>query len=121
VSGDLFGDRQIPNVNAKRPRAWPAPEPPGVVGLAVVALLAAAPAWFFGMSVATTALFAAACVATRAARNHRRTQQTLRVVAITVFLSYAQLTVVGAYPPAARLVFFGVLTSAAMWFYETIV
>jgi hypothetical protein len=71
------------------------------------------------MPTATIAVFVAACVATRAARNHRRLQQTLRVVAITVFLGHAQLTIIGALPPLARLVFFGALTAAAVWFYET--
>ena len=99
----------------------PKPEPPGPIGIAVVAAAAVPPAWFFGMPTATIVLFVAACVATRAARNHRRLQQSLRVVAITVFLAYAQLTIIGAFPPAVRIVFFGVLTAALMWFYETAV
>ena len=99
--------------------ASPRPEPPGPLGLIVVAVLCLPPAWLFGMSAATTVLFAAAAVATRAARNHRRVQQSLRVAAITIFLSFAQLTVIGAFPPVERIVFFGVLASVAMWFYET--
>jgi hypothetical protein len=99
----------------------PKPEPPSVVGLAVAAAIAVPPAWFLGIPTPVIPLFALACVATRAARNHRRVQQSLRVVAITVFLGYAQLTIIGAFPPTARLVFFGVLTATAMWFYETTV
>jgi hypothetical protein len=105
---------------AERPEP-PVPEPPGPIGLAVVAALAIPPAWFLGMPAAAIALFTAAAVATRAARNHRRVQQTLRVVAVTVFLSYAQLTIIGAFPPLDRLVFFGAISAVAMWFYETTV
>jgi hypothetical protein len=72
------------------------------------------------MSMPATALFAAACVATRAARNRRRVQQALRVAAITVFLSFAQLTIINAFPPAWRIVFWGLIAAAAMWFYESI-
>jgi hypothetical protein len=87
--------------------------------LAVVAALAAAPAWFFGMSATTAVLFVAAAVATRAARRHRRVQQTRRVVAATVFLSFAEVTFMIAFPPVDRLVFFGAIVGAAIALYES--
>ncbi|HET7046011.1 MAG TPA: hypothetical protein VFI37_14275 [Gaiellaceae bacterium] len=31
MSGDLFGDEQIPNLYVKPPREWPEPEAPGVI------------------------------------------------------------------------------------------
>ena len=107
-------------IKLEREPALP-PDPPSVLSLVVVGALAVPPAWFWGMGVGVTALFALACIATRAARNHRRVQQTLRVAAITIFLSYAQLTIIGAFPPVDRIVFFAAITGAAMWFYETTV
>jgi hypothetical protein len=70
------------------------------------------------MHAATTALFAAACVATRAAWSRRRLQQTLRVAAATIYLSFAELTFTVAFPPLARIVFYGVLVGAIVALYE---
>jgi hypothetical protein len=97
----------------------PRPASAGVVGLAVVALLAAGPGWFFGMSTRWNALFVVACVATRAAKNHRRLQQTLRVAAATLFLSFAEVTFLVAFPAVDRIVCFGAIVGTAVVFYES--
>ena len=116
--GDLFGDRQIPNFRAKPPREWPEPEPPGLVGLAVVGVLAASLARLFDMGFAFGALFAAGCVATRAARNHRRVQQTLRPLTVALFLTYGPVTIATPFPPSWRFVFYGVIAGSAVCLYE---
>ena len=120
MSGDLFGDRELDEIRLRTPpqREWPAPPRPGTGSLVAVALLAAAPALAFGMTPSTTLLFVACSVATRAARSRRRLQQALRVAAATVFFSFAELTFVVAFPPAVRLVFFGVLIGAVVLLYE---
>ena len=118
MSEDLFGDREIPNVFAKPRREWPAPEPAGVFGLTVVGLLAAGLAYLFDMPFPTGPAFVALCVATRAARNRRRLQQTLRTVAAAVFFTYGPVTIVTAFAPAVRLVFFSVLVGSALALYE---
>jgi hypothetical protein len=120
VSGDLFGDEQFEPIRLRTPpqREWPEPEPPGLLGLAVVAALAVPPAWLFGMGRGTTALFVVGCVATRAAKNHRWLQQTLRVAAATIYFSYAELTFTVAFPPIVRLVFYGVIIGAVVALYE---
>ena len=120
MSGDLFGDRELEQIRLRTPprREWPDPEPASLRSLAAVALLAAAPAWLFGLPFAAAALWVIAAVATRAARNHRRLQQTLRVAAATVFLSFAELTFTVAFPPVVRLVFYGVLVGAVILLYE---
>ena len=120
MSGDLFGDEQLDTIRLRTPpqREWPDPEPPGLIGLAVVAVLAVPPAWLFGMGFGTTTLFVLGCVATRAARNHRLLQQTLRVAAATVYCSFAELTFTVAFPPAVRLVFYGVLIGTIVALYE---
>ena len=120
MSGDLFGDRQIERIRLRTPphRQWAQRAPASRASLALVGALAAPPAWLLGMSPATCALFVAACVATRAARNRRALQQTLRVAAIALFLSFAEVTFMVAFPPVVRLVFFAALAGGAVALYE---
>ena len=119
---DLFGDREIPNLRVKPPREWPAPEPPGLLGLAVVGLLGVGAAALFDMPLGWPlplgALFAAGCVATRAACNHRRVQQTLRPLTAAFFFAFGLPTIVTAYPPTVRFVFYAVLLCSGVWLYE---
>jgi len=58
----------------------------------------------------TTVLF----VATRATRSRRRVHQALRVVAIAVFLSFAEVTFMLAFPPVVRLAFSGAIAGTAV-------
>jgi uncharacterized membrane protein YccC len=109
--------REIFTVRLPRPEP-PAPDPPGPLGLAVVGVLAGALAYLFSMPSLTGPAFVAGAVATRAARNHRRLQQTLRVATASVFFTYGPVTVATPFPPTWRLVFFATLIGGAIALYE---